>query len=351
MQLTATWLGKRNFNWLFFAVVTVTFLVMPITAGFMLREKSLRKTEIYRERPTRELVKEVYGFFEFAVAVGGIPLVINSALGLTLAFLFARKSSKEVDGLQVATDDMIHDLRHPVSNLVEQIELELAKRKEPSKALESMRDSSYWILSVYDMNAEILTNFAGKVAGLKSQKCDAVDVVSEAAMVYKGVVEERGIVFNLLLPEEPLMVTTYWAKFNSLISNIIDNAVKYTEKGSITIRLEKKKKGLKFTVKDTGPGMTEEEAEKVRMNLYRASSSAGKPGMGRGMALINSLALLLKGNFELDPVEGKGTTCTVNLPLDMTRKPSPSPMAWLKITASKLSKSLIFENKEKRGVA
>ncbi len=337
MQLTTTWLGRRTFNWLFFAVVAVTFLVMPITAGFALRQTSIEATKLYRENPSYDVMHKWEGFLRYAIKFGWAPLAVNTTLGIALAFLFALKLSKEVDALQTATNDMMHDLRAPLSNVVTRAESALAGNEDKTAALRSVSKSGCWMLDVYDENAEVLKNFAGSVDGLAAEEKDAAAIVLKSASIYKDIVEEKGVAFNLTVPDKPLMVTTYAAKFLSLVSNLMDNAAKYTDSGAVEVTLEVTNRKLRFIVKDTGPGMSAAEAEKAKMNLYRASSSSKKPGIGRGMTLVNSLASLLKGDFDFHPVEGEGTTCTVTLPLDMTRKPPLRPLRWLKRTVARLS--------------
>ena len=103
------------------------------------------------------------------------------------------------------------------------------------------------------------------------------------------------------------------------MSNLVDNAVKYTDKGSISVSLVRKFPGrVKLTVADTGIGMAKDCQKHMFERFYRAERSSSRPGDGNGLAYVDSVVRLYSGTIDCNSALGKGTTITVVLPLDMT---------------------------------
>jgi len=109
-----------------------------------------------------------------------------------------------------------------------------------------------------------------------------------------------------------------------ILNNILSNALKYTEKGSISfsVAAENRKRGedapvtIMYRVSDTGHGMTEEQLEKIFDEYTRFTSSAKYmiAGTGLGMAIVHSLVKLMDGEIQVKSKPGKGTAFTVRLP-------------------------------------
>ncbi len=126
--------------------------------------------------------------------------------------------------------------------------------------------------------------------------------------------------------------TTYKAdafRIRQILDNLISNAIKYTEKGSIhvTASIVALKKTytasdkdiylLTFAVKDTGKGMTTEETKKVFQAFTRLKSAQGIEGTGLGLSITHELVALLGGEIHLHSEVGKGSTFTVSIPLTL----------------------------------
>jgi two-component system phosphate regulon sensor histidine kinase PhoR len=103
-----------------------------------------------------------------------------------------------------------------------------------------------------------------------------------------------------------------------ILTNLIDNAVKYTpEKGQVDVALQRSGLYLAVRVRDTGIGMSPEEAERVFDEFYRAKNeyTANVPGTGLGLSLSKRLAELHQGRIEVASSPGKGSVFTLSLPL------------------------------------
>lgn len=118
-------------------------------------------------------------------------------------------------------------------------------------------------------------------------------------------------------------------KIRQIIVNILSNAVKYTRTGKVSLsafRGDPKNDTLVIVIKDTGPGMTEEEQKLIFKEFTRlnAQHNNGMEGTGLGLTITLQLVQLLHGTLTLDSHKGSGSTFTVRLPLKEAEAESPS---------------------------
>lgn len=114
---------------------------------------------------------------------------------------------------------------------------------------------------------------------------------------------------------EPLMVSTDEDKLVSCVNNLVKNAIKYTEKGSITFGATVKRKKLYFQVSDTGIGIPEEKMETIFDRFSQVSLTKSSDGVGLGLNIVNSLVTLMKGKVSVESEVGKGSTFSFYIPI------------------------------------
>lgn len=105
-------------------------------------------------------------------------------------------------------------------------------------------------------------------------------------------------------------------RIKQILDNIISNALKYTDQGSIAISARMQGSRLQVDVADTGRGMTPEEARRIFNAFTRLPGAQGTEGVGLGLSIARELATLLGGRITLESAKGKGTTFHVSLPLE-----------------------------------
>jgi two-component system phosphate regulon sensor histidine kinase PhoR len=106
-----------------------------------------------------------------------------------------------------------------------------------------------------------------------------------------------------------------------LLFNLVDNSVKYTEKGSVTLALRLEGAEFVMTVSDTGPGIPPEHRSRIFERFYVVDKSRSRKlgGTGLGLSIVKHIVQLHGGTVSLDSAEGRGTTFTVRLPLTAPR--------------------------------
>ncbi|NLE35470.1 MAG: response regulator [Bacteroidales bacterium] len=149
------------------------------------------------------------------------------------------------------------------------------------------------------------------------------DLVTRVAKSFFVIAGKTGIEFNFSISGSFRDSWFDEDKLEKILTNILDNAFKYTpEKGRVefTVSADKSRKGetrAVFVVKDTGPGIPAKEKEKIFERFYRSDGNVHKAagGTGIGLYLVRKLAALHHGTVEVDSRPGRGSTFTVRIPV------------------------------------
>ena len=106
-------------------------------------------------------------------------------------------------------------------------------------------------------------------------------------------------------------------RLQQLFTNLIDNAIKYTPKGSIHVTVEKNESAGLVRIKDTGIGIPKEEQEKIFERFYRTDKSRSREtgGVGLGLSIAEWIVRAHHGRIEVESELNKGSTFTVYLPV------------------------------------
>lgn len=135
--------------------------------------------------------------------------------------------------------------------------------------------------------------------------------------------ETPDAVINLMTDRLPDMMSGDPNLIDHMFSNIVSNAVKYSQDNPfIEVSVKGEDDRLVFTVRDQGVGIPKDELARVTERFYRASTSGGIPGTGIGLNFVSSLVKMHNGCLCIDSEEGAWTEVSINLPLDgVTVKP------------------------------
>lgn len=120
-------------------------------------------------------------------------------------------------------------------------------------------------------------------------------------------------------------------RIRQILDNLVSNAIKYTDRGNVTIQAQVSeilgKPTLTLSVKDTGKGMTDEEKQKVFQAFTRLKSAQGIEGTGLGLSITQELVSLLGGEIILHSTLGQGSTFIVTIPIEPAPKEESPEMA------------------------
>jgi len=136
-------------------------------------------------------------------------------------------------------------------------------------------------------------------------------------VLFQPIFEQRGL--DLLVEIDPAMPrwTVDPIKFEQIFINLVDNALRYTTEGEISIRTKLLEHALQIEVSDTGCGMAAEHLSRIFERFYVADPSRNKDqsGTGLGLAIVKHTVFLHRGTIDVTSTEGKGTCFTLLYPL------------------------------------
>jgi signal transduction histidine kinase len=149
---------------------------------------------------------------------------------------------------------------------------------------------------------------------LAIESIDARGVVHEVVNSLRPTAEKKGLVLALEIPDTPLFLNVDKRALTQILLNLVSNAIKFTERGSIFLQVSQPDGSDRaiFTVRDTGVGMSPDDQAK----LFQAFTQVGRKkveGTGLGLHLSQKLAALLGGTINVESEIGKGTVFTATL--------------------------------------
>lgn len=149
------------------------------------------------------------------------------------------------------------------------------------------------------------------------ERVDITAELSDAAYIYEHHAKQAGVEFVYSEPDFEAFVIGDADRLKQVFINIIDNAVKYSEKGGrVAVSAERLEKTIKIKISDTGCGIPAAELENVKRKFYKVNQRV--KGSGIGLAVADELISRHNGSLSIESVEGEGTTVTIVLPLDMS---------------------------------
>jgi len=140
------------------------------------------------------------------------------------------------------------------------------------------------------------------------------------------VLPQKGIPLYWNIPDKLPMVNTDGEKLKHILQNLINNAIKFTEEGSVTISARHISQAIEFKVKDTGIGMPNETLPSI-FQMFRQLDGSGTRsygGAGVGLYIVKKFVELLNGKIEVESVLDKGSTFTVIIPIHASAEILPA---------------------------
>ncbi|MBX3622012.1 MAG: PAS domain S-box protein [Rhizobacter sp.] len=216
---------------------------------------------------------------------------------------------------------MSHELRTPLNAIIGFTGTLLMKLPGPLtpdqyKQLRTVQTSARHLLALINDLLDVAKIEAGKVdLALEPVDCNAV--VEEAMATLRLQAEGKGLQLSATLPQPPVLWTTDRRALSQIVLNLAGNAVKFTDRGRVTVTLATTPgDALALTVDDTGVGIPEEDQPKLFAPFSRvgAMRPRASEGTGLGLHLSQKLATLLGGGITFTSREGQGSRFTLHLP-------------------------------------
>ncbi|TWB43810.1 signal transduction histidine kinase [Nitrospirillum pindoramense] len=235
--------------------------------------------------------------------------------------------------------NMSHEVRTPMNGVVGMVQLLLdttGLTPEQRGYAETIRDSADALLGVINDILDISKLEAGKV-DLEDLSFDLGDLVEGVAAILAPRARDKGVELGVLVVEE---ARRHWrgdpTRLRQLLLNLAGNAVKFTDRGWVSIVVTcvadaaPGPRRLRFTVQDTGIGLSEDQAKRLFQKFTQADASVTRRfgGTGLGLAICKQLVELMEGDIGVESAPGQGSLFWFELPL-APAEPADAPLASL----------------------
>ncbi len=213
---------------------------------------------------------------------------------------------------------MVHELRAPLSSLNSVISafntMDICEDTERAGKLFGILRRSSNKLSEFVNDFLELSKIEKQQINLKLQTLDPEDIINEEVEEQKILAEDKGLELTVQ-PWESFKIEGDDFVIRTAVRNLVNNAVKYTEEGSITVSVKPKKDTFAIIVSDTGAGLTDEEKNNIFQDFGRIHRTEGMKGTGLGLALVKKLTEAASGGIRVQSDgKEKGAAFTVELP-------------------------------------
>ncbi|HEY3391063.1 MAG TPA: ATP-binding protein, partial [Prolixibacteraceae bacterium] len=219
---------------------------------------------------------------------------------------------------------LTHDLKSPLSSIIgftEIMQEDGSVSARHQKYLQNISKSSTHILNLINSLLDLARLETGKLTidrisfNLKSLVGDIVEGFRPQAIAKNIELQlQSDIPVSVIYVNDPMRIT-------QILSNLISNAIKFTEKGKVSVTVSvigssEKSDQIRIEVADTGIGISEENAKRIFEEFARVTTSKQYEGTGLGLTIAQKLVHLLQGTISLESKTGEGSHFTIVLPLE-----------------------------------
>ena len=233
----------------------------------------------------------------------------------------AKEQAEESDRLKSSfLANMSHEIRTPMNGIMGFAELlkeQNLSGEEQQEYIHIIRKSGTRMLNIINDIMSISKVESGQMEVYISDT-NINKQIDYLYTFFKPEAEQKGLqlFFKTPLPDKEAILCTDKEKIYSILTNLVKNAIKFTPSGSIEFGYERKDKNLEFFVKDTGPGICEEQKNFIFERFRQGSESLSRnyEGAGLGLTISKAFVEMLGGKIWVESSEGKGSIFYFTIP-------------------------------------
>ncbi|GIK20944.1 MAG: PAS domain-containing sensor histidine kinase [Ignavibacterium sp.] len=237
---------------------------------------------------------------------------------LELDLILAKDKAEEMDRLKTTfLANMSHELNTPMSGIIGFSELLLSEMDNPNQRemakiiYKSSKRLNETLNSILDLSKLESNNLQ-----LKCNTFDIVSLLQECKFAFIENANKKGIQFSVTSDKPKILVYSDQSIVHKVLCNIIDNSIKYTEKGEVKVHLSESDDHALISVSDTGIGIPQESLDQIFETFRQGSEGLNRKfeGMGLGLSITKKYIDVLKGKLKISSTPSIGTKVTIELP-------------------------------------
>ncbi len=253
------------------------------------------------------------------------------AASLAESYRALKKAKEETDeSYRVKTDffaNMSHELRTPLNSILGMAQLLEGSKldAEQTDMFDSIRRSAQTLLKIVNDILEISKIEAHHIS-LERISFDAYREIKLAVQALQPLAAQKNLVLNVETIGESLPVVGDPLRFSRILNNLVGNAIRYTERGHVTVyaraqKTREERTSLTVEVEDTGIGIPAEKLDHIFEKFTQADTSTTRKygGTGLGLAITRELVEMMDGRIFVTSAPGKGSVFTFAIPFDTAR--------------------------------
>ena len=248
-------------------------------------------------------------------SIVGTTMNVNDRKQMEEALVDARNRAEESDRLKSAfIANISHEIRTPLNAIVgfTSILPDITDDAERRSLLDLIHENTQKLLRIIDDVVNISRIESGQdqmVLSCFELNMTLTEIVDRARQDLKP-----GVEMNTQFACDHLTVTTDFNRLSEILKHLLSNATKFTQQGTITMGYAKPTDGrISIWVRDTGQGISEENQKRVFERFFKVDEFV--PGAGLGLSICHTMAYSLGGTVTVDSHLGKGSTFTLNIPI------------------------------------
>ena len=286
-----------------FSILIISLIIVSAIIGWLLA----RRATMDMQEVTETAAEISNGAYGRRVQIKGRLKEIEQ-LGITFNHMLDRIQSL-LNSMKEINDNIAHDLRSPLARIRGIAEMSLLKEKDIDDYKDMAASTIEECDTLIDMINTMLdiTEAEAGVNGDQPEEFELVELIREACELFRPVAEAKRINLKTDLPES-LAVTSNRKKVQRIVTNLLENAIKYTPAdGAVKVSAAAQNGEIRIEFEDTGMGISENDLPHIFERFYRCDRSRSQGGTGLGLSLVKAYTESLNGRIHVESALNQGS--------------------------------------------